>query len=75
MKAEELADLIKRHIPDAIVCINDVRGDGRYFSATVTSAQFAGLSRIQQHQKVHQALSPVIGNDDGLALQLTTRES
>jgi len=69
-----LETLIKTEIPDAVVDIRDVRGDGQYFSATVVSVQFEGLTRIQQHRRVHTALEEVIGNDLH-AIQLTTRAS
>lgn len=66
--------LIRTGIPDAIVEVQDVRGDGRYFAATVVSGQFAGLTLVQQHRRVHSALEGVIGNDLH-ALRLTTRVS
>jgi acid stress-induced BolA-like protein IbaG/YrbA len=34
----------------------DVEGDGRHFFATIVSAEFQGLSRVQRHQRVYQAL-------------------
>ena len=74
MDANTIESLIRSGIPDADVRVQDVRGDGLYFSATVVSGQFSGLTRIQQHRRVHQALEGVIGNDLH-ALQLTTRSS
>ena len=74
MDVMTLEGLIKTEIPDAVVRVRDVRGDGQYFSADVTSVQFEGLTRIQQHRRVHHALESVIGNDLH-AIQLTTRAS
>jgi stress-induced morphogen len=74
MDTVTLENLIKTELPDAVVKVEDVRGDGRYFAALVVSGQFEGMTRIQQHRKVHQALETVIGNDLH-ALQLTTRVS
>jgi acid stress-induced BolA-like protein IbaG/YrbA len=34
----------------------DVDGDGRHFQATIVSAAFDGLSRVQRHQKVYAVL-------------------
>ena len=34
----------------------EVQGDGRHFFATIVSAQFEGLTRIQRHQRVYAAL-------------------
>ena len=33
-----------------------VDGDGQHFEAVVVSAEFAGKSRIQRHQRVYQTL-------------------
>jgi stress-induced morphogen len=74
MDAIKLEELIRQEIPDAVIDIRDVRGDGLYFDATVVSGQFTGLTRIQQHRRVHRALEGVIGNDVH-ALKLTTRET
>lgn len=43
-------------VPDADVRIEDLRGDGDHYAAYVVSPSFAGLSRVQQHQMVYQAL-------------------
>lgn len=72
MDAATLKSLICQGIPDAQVEIDDVRGDGQHYAATVTSPQFAGKTRIQQHQMVFAALQGRIG-DELHALQLTTR--
>jgi stress-induced morphogen len=72
MDAATLETLIRTEIPDARVEVRDVRGDGQYFSAIVVSLQFEGLSRVQQHRRVHRALDGVIG-DDVHAISLTTR--
>lgn len=34
----------------------EVRGDGTHFEAVIVSPQFAGLTRIKQHQLVYGAL-------------------
>ena len=71
MEAAEIERLIKEGLPDADVTINDLRGDGDHYAATVTSAAFKGKSRVQQHQMVYAALQ---GNMGGVlhALALTT---
>ena len=33
-----------------------VTGDGAHFEAVVVSAEFAGKSRVQRHQRVYQTL-------------------
>jgi stress-induced morphogen len=71
MDSEEIERLIKAAIPDAVVEIRDLAGDGDHYSATVTSAAFRGKSRVQQHQMVYAALQGRMG---GIlhALALTT---
>jgi len=71
MAAPEIEALIKAAIPDATVEITDLAGDGDHYAARVTSASFAGMPRIKQHQAVYAALGGRMG---GVlhALQLTT---
>jgi len=68
--AGEIERLIKAGLPDAQVRIDDLRGDGDHYAATVISAAFKGKSRVQQHQLVYQALQGRMGNElHALALQ------
>ncbi len=70
MDAGEIERLIKQGIPDAHVAIEDLRGDGDHYAATVVSASFAGKTRVQQHQMVYQALKGRMGEQlHALALQ------
>jgi stress-induced morphogen len=70
MDASEISALIKQALPDAIVTIDDLAGDGNHYAATVVSAQFRGKSRVQQHQMVYQALQGRMGGElHALALQ------
>lgn len=70
MDAETIERLILEGIPDAQVQINDLRGDGEHYSATVVSGSFRGKSRVQQHQMVYQALRGRMGTElHALAVQ------
>lgn len=71
MSAEEIEGMIRAALPDAEVEITDLAGDGDHYAATVTSAQFAGKNRIQQHRLVFDALGGKMGGTLH-ALQLTT---
>jgi stress-induced morphogen len=71
MKAAEIEQLVRASIPDAEVTITDLAGDGDHYSARVVSRTFAGLTRVQQHQKVYAALGGRVG-DQLHALQLQT---
>lgn len=71
MAAHDIEAAIRAALPDAAVTIDDLAGDGDHYRARVTSAAFAGLSRVKQHQLVYTALGGRMG---GVlhALQLTT---
>ncbi len=70
MDAAYIERLIKESLPDAEVTIEDLRGDGDHYAATVVSSAFTGKTRVQQHQLVYQALQGRMGNElHALALQ------
>jgi stress-induced morphogen len=71
MNVGDIERLIKQGIPDAIVEINDLAGDGDHYAAHVVSKAFQGLSRVKQHQLVYEALQGRMGNELH-ALALTT---
>jgi stress-induced morphogen len=71
MAAGEIEQLIRAAIPDAEVSIRDLKGDGDHYAARVTSASFAGMSRVRQHQAVYAALGGRMGGELH-ALQLET---
>ncbi len=72
MNVEEIETYIKEALPDAVVEIQDLAGDGDHYAATVTSSAFAGKSRVQQHQMVYAAFKGQMGNELH-ALALTTK--
>ncbi|MEY4680629.1 MAG: BolA family protein [Alphaproteobacteria bacterium] len=70
MPAAEIERLIREALPDAQVTIEDLRGDGDHYSATVVSSAFRGKTRVQQHQMVYAALKGRMGNElHAMALQ------
>ncbi len=72
MEARHIEELIKDHLPDAQVTIEDLAGDGDHYAATVISEAFRGKSRVQQHQMVYDALKGRMGGALH-ALALTTK--
>ena len=74
MAADDIAAMIRAGIPDAVVEITDLAGDGDHYAARVVAPGFAGMSRVKQHQAVYAALGGRMG---GVlhALQLTTSSS
>ena len=71
MAATDIEKLIVAALPDAVVEIRDLAGDGDHYAARVISASFAGMSRVRQHQLVYQALGGRMGGELH-ALQLET---
>ncbi|UIJ73528.1 BolA family protein [Aurantimonas sp. HBX-1] len=70
MNARDIETMIKDAIPDAVVSIRDLAGDGDHYAAEVVSESFRGKSRVQQHQMVYQALRGNMGGElHALALQ------
>jgi len=75
MDAGEIERMIKQALPDAQVTIRDLAGDGDHYAAEVISAEFAGKSRVQQHQMVYKALQGNMGGVlHALALQTSAPE-
>jgi acid stress-induced BolA-like protein IbaG/YrbA len=55
--ADPTAADVERYIAQGLACEHlQVEGDGRHFFATIVSAEFEGISRIQRHQRVFRAL-------------------
>jgi stress-induced morphogen len=71
MAGPDIEAAILAALPGAIVELRDLAGDDDHWAATVTAAQFAGKSRVQQHKMVYGALGDKMG---GVlhALQVTT---
>ena len=72
LSKEELENHIKESITDSKVKIEDLRGDGDHYSATVISKSFVGKSKIEQHKMVYDSLKGKMGNELH-ALMLKTR--
>ena len=71
MAAEEIERLIREGIPDALVEITDLAGDGDHYAARVVSESFRGMSRVNRQRRVYDALGGRMGGELH-ALQLTT---
>ena len=63
MELKEIEKLIKVSIPDALVEIQDLAGDGNHYSATVSSSSFIGKSKSEQHKIVYASLKGKMGNE------------
>ncbi len=73
MSATEIELLIKEHLPDSEITIQDLRGDGDHYSAHIKSKRFSGKTKIQQHQMVYSALKGKMGEQlHALAIKTST---
>ena len=53
---DKLYSLLKGSFADAEVIIQDLAGDGDHYAVTVKSHAFKGMTRVQQHKMVYDAL-------------------
>jgi stress-induced morphogen len=70
MAASQLEAELRAAFPDAEIVIEDLAGDGDHYRAKITSASFAGVPRVRQHQLVYAALKGKVGGElHALALE------
>ena len=72
MPKDEIIEHIKDSIPDAIITIEDLKGDGNHYSAKIISKAFLNKTKVEQHQLVYKSLKGKMGNELH-ALMLKTR--
>ena len=63
MSEKKIIGFIKEAIPDCTVLIEDLKGDGDHYSATITSKSFSGKTRVQQHKMVYDAFKGKMGSE------------
>ena len=73
MDLKEIEKHIKEAIPDASIEIQDLAGDNNHYSAIITSSQFKGKTKIEQHKMVYNSLKGKMGNELH-ALAIKTKE-
>ena len=73
MDLKEIEKLIKESLPDSVIEIQDLAGDGNHYSATIIWSKFNGKSKIEQHKIVYAALKGKMGNELH-ALAIKTKE-
>lgn len=67
----ELEEMVRAALPGAEVEVVDETGTGDHLRATVTAAQFDGLSRLDQHRLVKAAVKQRF--DDGTIHALSVK--
>ena len=63
MSEEKIKQFILDAIPDSTVIIEDLKGDGDHYSATVKSKLFIGKTRVEQHKMVYDAFKGQMGSE------------
>lgn len=71
MAGPDIEAAILAALPGATVELRDLAGDDDHWAVTVSSDQFAGKSRVQQHKMVYAAIGEKMGGELH-ALQVTT---
>ena len=72
--SERLQNLLQGAFPDAEgVEVVDRTGGGDHFHVTVVSPRFAGLSLVDQHRLVYDALAEPLADGSIHELRITTR--
>jgi stress-induced morphogen len=72
--SERLQTLLEGAFPDAKgVEVVDRTGGGDHFHVTVVSGRFSGLSRVDQHRLVYDALAEPLEDGTIHELRITTR--
>ena len=61
MRAEEITARIVAALPGASVDLKDLAGDNDHWEVTVSSAAFAGKTKMQQHRMVQAAFGADLG--------------
>lgn len=70
-----LQQALTEQFPKSVIELTALVDDDNHWAVTVQSAEFRGLSRVQQHQLVYTALEKSLGEKVGgnlHALQLKT---
>jgi stress-induced morphogen len=71
---EQLQTLLEGAFPDATeLRVDDRTGGGDHFHVTVRSASFNGVSLIDQHRRINDALAEPLRDGTIHELRITTR--
>ena len=69
-----LEALLRERFPDASeLGVEDRTGGGDHFQVTVASGRFDGLSLVEQHRLVYEALAAPLGDGSIHELRIKTR--
>lgn len=63
MTRDTLEGFLTEAFPDAEITLTDLAGDNDHWQAEIISPQFAGKTRVAQHQMVYAALKGKMGGE------------
>ena len=75
MAVRTLTELLQGAFPGDDVSVEDRTGGGDHFQVTVTSARFDGLSLVEQHRLVYDALATPLADGTIHELRIKTKGS
>ena len=68
---KEVINLIKKKLPSAQVCVENIKGND-HLQVNVIASEFIGLSLVKQHQLIYSALKEELASEAIHALALKT---
>ena len=75
MAVRTLVDLLEAAFPGDQVAVEDRTGGGDHFQVTVASSRFDGLSLLEQHRLVYDALATPLADGTIHELRIKTKGS
>lgn len=76
MDTETIRERLEEAFPGAAeLTVEDRTGTGDHFQVTIVSADFDGLSLLDQHRRVNEVLAPAIADGSIHELRIRTRGS
>ena len=74
MEAETIRGVLEQAFPDAVeLSVEDRTGTGDHFQVTLASPTFDGLSLLDQHRRVNDALAGPLGDGSIHELRIKTK--
>lgn len=73
MSPEQMKSRLQQHFPESAVEVVDLTGTEDHYEVFVKSNAFAGLTRIQAHQKVMGAFAAELKTGEVHALSIRTQ--
>ncbi len=74
MEAESIRAVLEQAFPEAVeLSVEDRTGTGDHFQVIVSSPSFDGLSLLDQHRRINEALAAPLGDGSIHELRIKTK--